>query len=102
MESLIAKTGKLRSLVRELESKYDDKAAVSYMPQPVFVPSCMSKSELPPSWTQLCPIGRQPRCVISLQQQIAKVDEAYDRCNQVWAKGEVEGFLTETFLQLKI
>ena len=33
MESLIAKTGKLRALIRELETKYDDPAATSYMPQ---------------------------------------------------------------------
>lgn len=29
MESLIGKTGKLRSLIRELETKYDDTAATS-------------------------------------------------------------------------
>ena len=29
MESLIGKTGKLRSLIRELETKYDDTAATT-------------------------------------------------------------------------
>jgi hypothetical protein len=33
MESLISKTGKLRALIRELETKYDDPAALTYMPQ---------------------------------------------------------------------
>lgn len=33
MDSLIAKVGKLRSLVRDLESKYDDPAAQSSMSQ---------------------------------------------------------------------
>lgn len=33
MDSLINKTGKMRSLIRDLETKYDDPAAKSYLPQ---------------------------------------------------------------------
>lgn len=36
MQSLIAKVGKLRSLARELDTKYDDPAAQSFMPQSPF------------------------------------------------------------------
>lgn len=31
MDSLIAKTGKLRQLIRELETKYDDAAATTFI-----------------------------------------------------------------------
>ena len=37
-------------------------------------------------------------CITSLRTQVQKVDDTYDKCQAVWAKGEVEGFLTDTFL----
>lgn len=39
MESMISKTGKLRSLIRDLEQKFDDAAATAYMPQMQIVTS---------------------------------------------------------------
>lgn len=65
MDSMISKTGKLRSLARELELKYDDSAATS--------------------------------CVTSLRTQIARIDAAFDKCNNVWCNGEAEGYFNEKF-----
>lgn len=44
MDSIISKTGKLRSLIRELEEKFDDPAAASHTPQ---IPTSQSNFYLP-------------------------------------------------------
>ena len=33
-----------------------------------------------------------PRCIKTLQDQISSLDKEYDKCNLVWAQGEVEKF----------
>ena len=102
MDSLISKTGKMRSLVRDLETKYDDPAAASF-------PSRIFHSTAKIHWIKidtatLChpasldPLHQLPRCVTSLKTQIQKIDDAYDQCMTAWSKGEAEGFFTQGLL----
>ena len=100
MESLIAKAGKLRSLIRDLESKYDDPAATSSTTQIFWhnqpsVPWEASSVLPPPEKPKSC---RLARCVQSLKTQVTKIDGAYDDCNHAWTKGEAEGFFSEELL----
>lgn len=41
------------------------------------------------------------RCITSLKGQVQKVDEAYDKCNNAWCKGETDGWFTEELLSSK-
>ena len=43
--------------------------------------------------------GSLLRCSTSLKSQVQKLDEAYDKCQAVFCKGEVDGFYTEAFLR---
>ena len=38
------------------------------------------------------------RCIKNLETALVSVDQEFDQCNEVWAKGETEGFYTEKFL----
>ena len=44
------------------------------------------------------PHSKLPRSVNQLKQQIANLDKEYDGCQDVWADGEAQGFISETLL----
>ncbi|CAL1146601.1 unnamed protein product [Cladocopium goreaui] len=67
LSSMISKSGKLRSLARELKKNYAESATAE--------------------------------CLKNLELQIKNVDSQYDLCNEAWAKGEVEDFQGEEFLE---
>lgn len=113
---MINKTGKLRGLVRDLESKFDDAAATQSLPKTLLINTLLfiqldlaQRHALNIRMVQsrcsamvgpnTIPIKR-PRCVASLKTQIQRVDEAFDKCNTVYCRGEAEGFFTEKFLDL--
>ncbi|CAK9003372.1 unnamed protein product [Durusdinium trenchii] len=64
MASLLSKTGKLRSLIRDLKTNY-------------------SKSE------------NFSANIKSLQEGIKSMDAEYDKCHDVWAKGELKSFIEQ-------
>ena len=39
-----------------------------------------------------------PRCVPALESAIREVDQAYDSCNEAWARGEADKFHSSTLL----
>lgn len=61
MESIMSKSGKLRSLAKDLQKNYSDDET--------------TKS-----------------CIKTLQDQIQSMDKEYDKCNMIWAQGEVDKF----------
>ena len=42
-----------------------------------------------------------PRCIPALQSCIKDIDNAYDSCNEAWARGEADKFRSKEFLTLK-
>ena len=43
-----------------------------------------------------------PRSVHMLTKEIGHMDQEFDKCQEVWSKGETNGFLTEELLVLYI
>lgn len=64
-DSLMQKSGKLRQLVKELNTKYDDEQA--------------------------------RKSVEMITKEIGHMDQEFDKCQEVWSKGEANGFFTEEF-----
>ena len=49
----------------------------------------------PPARSHTSPL---PRSVQQLKTQITNLDQEFDKCQEVWTRGEAEGFFTEKFL----
>lgn len=101
MESVLTKAGKIRSLVKELKTKYgDDDGAKKFFAQPfafsheasLVLITCAHQEKQVPSPSGL------PRCCEQLKKEIANLDAEYDGCQDVWSKGEARGFFTEALL----
>lgn len=43
-----------------------------------------------------------PRCIPALQNCIKDIDQAYDACNEAWARGEADKFRSKEFLTSKL
>ena len=121
---MISKTGKLRSLVRELKKNYAESATTELLVGPFHLignyERMISKQiyEWVTSYSMFLFVGvlltrvspsldldpslhtrtsSRCRCLKNLELQIKNVDSQYDLCNEAWAKGEVEDFQSEAF-----
>ena len=97
----MAKSGKMRSLIRELRTQYTDAAAEKYLkPNSVSTTLQMYICEcslffLRPSPNRFIIPLWLVRCAVSLEAELKKIDGQYDLCNEAWAKGEAENFWGE-------
>ena len=91
MESLLQKSGKIRSLMKELRTKYDgDEGATKFIPESSAAITIHGVSS--PYAITL------PRCFESLKVEVGKLDSVHDGLQEVWANGEAQGFFTEKLL----
>ena len=110
LESMMAKSGKLRSLIRELRKGYSKDVAamtllsfnkVKYLSDIRFVGFAAYKplySLIYDSW--IAEHSHQIyqstlvrlRCLPALEAAIKEVDQSYDSCNEAWAQGEADKF----------
>lgn len=124
----MSKSGKLRSLVRELRTSYaQDVAAQQFLSfrfkvtdlhqQSMdqnktcmnFLPSVMNFRNIIHGYHfWVLPVGihflttssrlSHPRCIPALEASIREVDQAYDSCNEAWARGEADKFRSTELL----
>ena len=74
------------------------------------IPNCARVGLLQPSnkWSNSMiysskfqiPALHSPRSIDKLKKEIQNIDAEYDGCQDVWSKGEANGFFTETLLGL--
>ena len=111
----MSKSGKLRSLVRELKKTYSDAATRECLDKKNVVHSSGvvwiilvnthveyhvegSPAGCQSPCVKLASICADCRCLKTLEHDIVEVDKHYDRCNDAWAKGEVADFGSEESL----
>ena len=82
----MSKSGKLRSLVKDLQKNYSaDEASKPFLAKRHIFTACISSSG---AFAHTL----APRCIKTLQDQIGSLDKEYDKCNLIWAQGEVDKF----------
>ena len=94
---MLQKSGKIRSLMKELKTKYDgDEGAKQLFPQPSAV-----NTPLIMTIRSMHPMTHLPRCTDALKKQVANLDGQHDNLQEVWTTGEAQGFMTEKLLVYK-
>lgn len=110
----MTKTGKLRSLAKELKTKYvaSDEGVAKYLYLHTYHQintRNLFKSTLPINHSVFSHVlfisCLQPenhvsalRSIADLQKEVTNIDAQYDGCQEVWSKGEANGFFTEKLL----
>jgi len=107
----MTKSGKLRSLIRELTTKYPEDDGAKKFPCTTYDDSTCDNSRSylfsQDSKHTFCIVARPqpkndfpatPRCVADLKKEVQTLDAHFDSCQDVWAKGECDGFFTDVSL----
>lgn len=96
----MSKSGKLRQLIKELNTKYDDADSRKYFPQHCCQASTPAQASVPPKEIPSPSAPSLPRSVDQLRKEVVNLDQQFDSCQEVWVKGEANGFLNEELLVL--